>query len=76
MVLATLQPHLPFPDHCQLLVASARHRETPSTHLAIKLGVLVEGVVELQGTLLQSHREDGLLPRTGGLHSKILLFKQ
>lgn len=73
MVLLSLEaPYCLFLDnHCQYLLATVKsdcslHKSKarssasgpPVTHLAVEFGVLVEGVVELQWTLLQSHRED------------------
>lgn len=45
-------------------------------HLAVKLRVLVEGVVQLQGALLQADREDRGLHGGGRPQPEVLLLEQ
>ena len=53
---------------------TGRHRR--QAHLAIELGVFVEGVVELLGTLLQSQRQRGFGTFGPGPVFKVPLLKQ
>lgn len=56
--------------------APAHVKRRGAPYLAVELRVLVEGVVELQRTLLQPHGQDGRLPRARRPDSEVLLLKE